>query len=196
MSFWKNGPKSPSIFLSKLMDYLNRGKSSPKMWATFVPNFQKNFPKKAIPQWSKIRPIWSPWSSDRSLQTWLPLGKWYIFKPKIQPIEVKSAKLTRTISQIWYIILGAVKPDWSKEKRLKILKYQVQTKNDNRCRNTCVVVKYKLFGSTFWFNGRTSLSWRFMSTLVCRASNLWTGWPDGKIFRLLGDYLLWTFYEK
>jgi hypothetical protein len=37
MSLLKNRPKcSPTNFLTKLMHYLYHGKSSPKLWATFV----------------------------------------------------------------------------------------------------------------------------------------------------------------
>jgi hypothetical protein len=58
--FVKSRPKCrPNNFMSKLIQKVNRGKRSPKMWGTSVIS-KKNFLKQTITQWAKIRPIWSP----------------------------------------------------------------------------------------------------------------------------------------
>jgi hypothetical protein len=62
----KFGQNVTRPFLSNLMHNFYRGRRKPKKFG-FFRIFSVNCPMKAIAQYAKVGPIWSPWSSASSL---------------------------------------------------------------------------------------------------------------------------------
>jgi hypothetical protein len=118
MSLWKNCPKcSPTHFLST---NLNRGKSSPTLWATSV-IFKTLDQSKQSPNWRKIGPIWSPCLFHRGEQGCQIVNfqnQKFQFVLILEGLGLEKANILfgrlEYITAIWYILwqFGKFPPLW------------------------------------------------------------------------------------